>query len=98
MTSTSREQAWVIAYDTPSDRRRRKLAKLLEGYGVRVQWSVFECRLSQDQITTLRRRLERLIQPAEDSVRLWPVPEKSCAQVVHLGRATGSTAWEDRVI
>ncbi len=94
----SREQALVIAYDTPSDRRRRKLAKLLEGYGLRVQWSVFECRLRPEEIQVLRRRLERLIVPAEDSVRLWPVPERSCAQVVHLGRAVASTAWEDRVI
>ena len=28
---------WVVAYDSPCDKRRRKLAALLEGYGVRVQ-------------------------------------------------------------
>lgn len=93
-----REQAWVIAYDTPSNRRRRKLAKLLEGYGVRVQWSVFECRLRRQQIQQLQQRLERLIVSTEDSVRLWPVPERSCAQVVHLGRAVPSIDWEDHLI
>ena len=36
------EQLWVVAYDSPNTRRRRKLAKLLEGYGERLQWSVFE--------------------------------------------------------
>lgn len=39
------EQLWVVAYDSPNNKRRRKLAKLLEGYGERLQWSVFECRL-----------------------------------------------------
>ncbi len=93
-----REQAWVIAYDTPSNRRRRKFAQLLEGYGSRVQWSVFECRLRQEQLLQLRRRLERLVVETEDSVRLWPIPDSSCARVVHLGRSVPTTAWEDRLI
>jgi len=96
--SGMRQQAWVIAYDTPSNRRRRKLAKLLEGYGLRVQWSVFECQLRDEQLQQLRRRLERLIVPAEDSVRLWPVPERSCAQAMHLGRPVAAASWQDLVI
>ena len=55
--TTYRSQIWVIAYDTPSDRRRRKFAKLLKGYGSRVQWSVFECELRGDQMQQLRQRL-----------------------------------------
>jgi hypothetical protein len=47
------EQLWVIAYDSPSNKRRRKLAKLLEGYGERLQWSVFECRLQPHQLRRL---------------------------------------------
>ncbi len=93
-----RDQAWVIAYDTPSNQRRRKFARLLEGYGVRVQWSVFECRLRQEQIQLLRQRLERLIVASEDSVRLWPVPESSCARVMHLGKQVSVPVWEDRLI
>lgn len=95
---TSAQQSWVIAYDSPSHRRRRKLAKLLEGYGLRVQWSVFECQLRPDQLVQLRQRLERLVQPGEDSVRLWPVPQRSCAQVIHLGRSVASAEWHDRLI
>jgi CRISPR-associated protein Cas2 len=92
------QQTWVIAYDTPSNSRRRKLAKLLEGYGLRVQWSVFECHLRREQLQQLRQRLERLIVPEDDSVRLWPVPERSCALVIHLGRTTAPADWQDRVI
>ena len=50
----SQEPLWVIAYDSPSNKRRRKLAKLLEGYGERLQWSVFECRLQPHQVARLR--------------------------------------------
>jgi len=96
--SNDRSQLWVIAYDTPSNRRRRKFAQLLEGYGLRVQWSVFECELRAEQLQRLRLRLERLIVAAEDSVRFWPVPERSCQQMIHLGRPVARAVWEDRVI
>jgi len=36
------EQLWVVAYDSPNTKRRRKLAKLLERYGEWLQLSVFE--------------------------------------------------------
>ena len=93
-----RSQIWVIAYDTPSDRRRRKFAKLLKGYGLRVQLSLFECELRGDQMQQLRQRLERVIVIDQDSVRFWRVPEQGCAQRLHLGRTAPSPEWEDRLI
>jgi CRISPR-associated protein Cas2 len=97
MTATNC-QIWVIAYDSPSDKRRRKLAKLLEGYGLRVQWSVFECELRDYQLRRLRLRLERLIECEQDSVRFWPVPQRNGSQTLHLGRTLPSPEWEDRLI
>jgi CRISPR-associated protein Cas2 len=96
--SLYRCQLWVIAYDTPSQRRRRKFAQLLEGYGLRVQWSVFECELRSEQLQHLRQRLERLIVKEKDSVRIRPVLERSSHQVVQLGRPVARTAWEDLLI
>jgi len=37
----------LSGYDIPSDKRRKKVSDLLEGYGQRVQYSVFECVLTQ---------------------------------------------------
>lgn len=93
-----REQLWIVAYDTPSDRRRRKLATLLEGYGVRVQWSVFECRLRGKEVLALEGRLRRVIHAGQDSVRLWPLPEASCARIRQLGRPVAQTDWEDPIV
>lgn len=92
----SPEQLWVIAYDSPSNKRRRKLAKLLEGYGVRLQWSVFECRLRPDQLRRLRQGLERIVEPA-DSLRLWALPPRA-AEPVQLGRQVELPTWQDKVI
>lgn len=92
------EQYWVVAYDSPSTKRRSKIAKLLEGYGQRVQWSVFECRLRHDEVQTLLRRLRVLIDHEEDSLRLWPIPDRSWGQMVHLGRAVPVVEWADKVV
>ena len=50
----------LVTYDVTDDRRRRRVAKLLEGYGRRVQRSVFECNLTKAQFQKLRQRLEHL--------------------------------------
>lgn len=36
----------VVAYDVSDDRRRSHVVKLLEKVGIRVNYSVFECMLS----------------------------------------------------
>ncbi|MFM7361409.1 MAG: CRISPR-associated endonuclease Cas2 [Cyanobium sp.] len=90
------EQLWVIAYDSPSNKRRRKLAKLLEGYGERLQWSVFECRLQPHQMRRLRQGLAR-IATADDSIRIWSVPQRAPAPD-QLGRPVECTLWQDKVI
>jgi CRISPR-associated protein Cas2 len=92
----SQEQIWVIAYDTPSANRRRKLAKVLEGSGVRMQWSVFECRLQPHQLSRLRHILERIVEPI-DSVRLWPLSQRTRA-ATQLGSQFEPPSWQDKVI
>lgn len=61
----------VVSYDIPDDRRRLRLANTLKDFGVRVQYSVFECRLEPPHLEKLRQRLSKLIDPARDSVRLY---------------------------
>lgn len=69
-----RPQLRLIVYDISSDRRRRKVAGILEERAARVQESVFEARLSQKQLTRLRQRLEGVLEP-EDSLRIYTVPD-----------------------
>ncbi|MCS7289335.1 MAG: CRISPR-associated endonuclease Cas2 [Roseiflexus sp.] len=63
---------YVIAYDIPDDARRLKLAKVLEGFGQRVQRSVFECDLTEREYRALLKKVERVIKLDEgDSVRIY---------------------------
>lgn len=43
-------QVWVVAFDVSDDRRRTKMARLLEAHGERVQKSVFELVLTAREL------------------------------------------------
>jgi len=63
---------YVVAYDIRDDRRRIKVAKILEDFGDRAQYSVFEMELNHlDQLAELCHRLESVIDPAQDGVRVY---------------------------
>ncbi len=76
---------YLICYDIVLDRRRNRVAHLLEGYGMRVQKSVFECVLTPDQRNLLERQLNRYIKPDEDQVRFYPLSPRYRQKVLVLG-------------
>lgn len=64
----------VVAYDVSEDYRRERIAKVLEGFGRRVQYSVFECDLNPAERSTLRSRLVGKLGP-RDSILSYPLCE-----------------------
>ena len=64
---------YVISYDIPDDRRRSQLAKVLKGFGTRVQYSVFEAHLSRKQFEELKQSVVDVIDSSEDSVRYYAI-------------------------
>lgn len=61
----------VNVTDVKGEKRLRKVAKVCEKFGVRVQNSVFELLVDQAQLTTLKAQLQKIIDPSEDSVRFY---------------------------
>lgn len=57
---------YLICYDIRDARRLRRAAKHLEGYGTRVQFSVFRCWLSPQQAQRLRWELTERLKPEDD--------------------------------
>jgi len=78
---------YLICYDIISDRRRDRVSRLLEGYGLRIQKSVFECVLTSDQYEFLHKRLQtkRYLNPTEDQLRFYPMSPRHRRMVVILG-------------
>jgi CRISPR-associated protein Cas2 len=88
----NRRQWMVISYDSPNDKRRTKMLKALEGFGKRVQYSVFECEVRPSDVPRLHERLEKLLQQDEDDIRLYPLCENCLRKVRMLGKAKAHTA------
>jgi CRISPR-associated protein Cas2 len=72
---------YIVTYDIPCDKRRKKVSDLLEGYGQRVQYSVFECALPETKYLELCRRLKKKLKVGEDSVRIYPLSGHTLTQV-----------------
>ena len=87
---------YVISYDIPDDRRRNQLAKTLKGFGARVQYSVFEAHLNRREYQELKRAVERIIDPAEDSVRYYRLCG-ACAERVEVP-AIGNVTQDPKTI
>lgn len=76
---------YVISYDIPEDRRRGKVHKLLTGYGTWVQYSVFECFLTDKELVQLKGKLGKLIQASDDKVRIYSLCQPCLAKVEAIG-------------
>ena len=66
----------LLSYDVRTEskegrRRLRKVAKICEGYGQRVQLSVFECTVTDVQMERMKQRLLAIIDDKEDSLRIY---------------------------
>jgi len=67
---------YLIIYDIHANKTRRKVVKLLEMYGVRVQYSSFECYFSHASKKKVKGELSKIIDN-DDSVRMYRMPEKT---------------------
>ncbi len=62
----------VIIYDISDDKRRRLLSDLLEGWGKRVNRSVFECLISSSvKLKKLKTGINSIVDKKTDSVRVY---------------------------
>ena len=86
----------TITYDIGDDGRRRKVARLMEDYGRRVQWSVFDCDLDEARLQQLRRLLAMAMDQEEDSVRFYRLCARCRTAVSGLG--AGSVRESSEVV
>ena len=82
----------ILAYDVDTttaegQRRLRRIAKLCEGHGIRVQKSVFEIVIDEPGLLRLLDRADRIIDPKLDNIRVYRLPAKGFDTVTTLGTA-----------
>jgi CRISPR-associated protein Cas2 len=80
----------LVCYDVDTTtragaRRLRRLAQICLDCGIRVQYSVFECRNDEKDWMVVRARLLAEYLPAEDSLRFYFVEEDAARRTEHWG-------------
>jgi CRISPR-associated protein Cas2 len=81
----------IVCYDVNTEtkegrRRLRRVAKVCEGTGQRVQKSVFECQVNLIQLEELERRLLAEVKLDQDSLRLYRLPDTKGCEIREYGR------------
>lgn len=83
----------LVTYDVRTEesqgqRRLRRVAKVCEDYGQRVQKSVFECLVDPGQWVKLKNKLTKEIKTDEDSLRFYFLGKNWKIKVEHIGVTT----------
>ena len=81
----------LITYEvetvTPAGKKRlRQVAKVCLDYGQRVQNSVFELNIYPADLVEIKSKLERIIDPQKDSIRIYNLGKNWERRVESLGR------------
>jgi len=80
----------LITYDVSTvssagQKRLRRVSKICQNYGQRVQNSVFECVVDAAQLAVLRLKLLDVIDQGQDSLRIYQLGNHYKNKVEHLG-------------
>jgi len=84
----------LITYDVNTtsvsgEKRLRKIAKLCQNYGQRVQNSVFECLVDLHQLALLKNKLIEIMDKDKDSLRIYYLGSNWRPKVEHIGANPG---------
>jgi len=75
----------VSTVDKEGRRRLRRVAQACKDFGVRVQFSVFECSMSEREWVRLRERLLSIFEVEEDSLRFYFLSVDDALKTEHHG-------------
>ncbi len=90
---------YLVSYDITSDRRRRRIANLLENYGKRIQYSVFECYLDEKRYQKLYQEIAKETMDMTDgSVRFYYLCANCMPKMRLIGQEKPSIFKDDKVI
>lgn len=77
----------LIAYDIADEKRLRRVAKIMEAYGDRLQYSVFLCDLSGAELIAWRGDILRVLNLDADSVVVLPLGPPGTEKLEIMGRS-----------
>lgn len=90
------EKNWhLITYDVRDPKRLRQVAKKLEGYGTRIQYSIFRCRLDRLTLEKLHWELNQIM-ASDDDLLVMPICPR-CASRVPIHSTGDQSDWVEKL-
>jgi CRISPR-associated protein Cas2 len=80
---------YIVAYDIADNKRRRKLFKLLLGFGINVELSIFEIEADKNALEFLQSQIKKIINPKEDAVYIFPYSQEPLRNGIYKGKNYG---------
>lgn len=81
----------LVAYDIAEPRRLQRIAKIMEDYGDRVQYSIFEMDVDQATFREMRQRTEKVLDEEQDGVKYFFLCERCAGRLDVVGRGAERT-------
>ena len=89
---------YIICYDIENDKIRRRISVILQGFGQRVQKSVFECELDEKALQRLKNQLEKSFDAGEeDSIRIYQICQTCKMKALGMGNLAVSFIEKDYI-
>lgn len=88
----------IVAYDVAHPGRLRRMARLCEQFGTRVQKSVFECWIDGSALESLQRQAARIVDPRQDRVRYYRLCGNDAVDALQWGHGLDADARAYRVV
>jgi CRISPR-associated protein Cas2 len=86
---------WLVCYDVRDEKRLRQCARHMEGYGQRLQYSVFRCWMTSTDVARLRWELTEKLSP-DDDVLLMPLCARCVDQIVGIHDQNRPPEWTEK--
>jgi len=90
----ARHMLTLVGDDICEPRRLQRVARVCEDFGIRVQYSIFECHLDEQKFERFWGRLLEEIEPAEDRLVAYQIDARSAKKT----RTAGTMVCSEQVV
>jgi len=87
---------YLVCYDICDEKRLRQVFKIMQGFGERLQYSVYACDLSAEERVLLKAQLHEVIHHQEDRVMMVDLGEVGSARADAFEFMGAATPMEER--
>ena len=75
---------YVVTYDIGDTKRREQVVKIMEAIGTRMNYSVFECMLTDVQYNQMCTKLKKIVVRKEDWINIYPLCRECYARIQYI--------------